>query len=75
MPSGETTYWIILGSPIKKTLNELSAICQENAASSEEVTATTQSVNEAIQGINKDMGMVKNISEDLAELMKYFKIK
>ena len=55
-------------------INDLSAISQENAASNEEVTATTQDVANAVLSINTGVSEVKKVSEELEELMGYFTV-
>ena len=55
------------------SIAELSAISEENAASNEEVTASVSNIAESISRISDDTRTVKNVSADLAELMKYFK--
>lgn len=58
---------------IVNSITELSAISQENAASNEEVNASVFEIAESIDKISEDTKMVKEVSEDLEELMKYFK--
>ena len=58
---------------IINNITELSAISEENAASNEEVTANVSSIAESIDRISEDTGMIKKVSADLEEQMKYFK--
>ena len=58
---------------IVNSITELSAISQENAASNEEVNASVFEIAESIDKISEDTKMVKEVSADLEELMKYFK--
>lgn len=58
---------------IVNSITELSAISQENAASNEEVNASAFEIAESIDKISEDTKMVKEVSADLEELMKYFK--
>ena len=62
-----------LKQTIINNITELSAISEENAASNEEVTANVSSVAESIDRISEDTGMIKKVSADLEEQMKYFK--
>ena len=62
-----------LKSGIVNNISELSAISEENAASNEEVTASVTEIAESIDKISEDTQMVKEVSADLEELMKYFK--
>lgn len=62
-----------LKSGIVNNISELSAISEENAASNEEVTASVTEIAESIDKISEDTQMVKGVSADLEELMKYFK--
>lgn len=62
-----------LKQTIINNITELSAISEENAASNEEVTANVSSIAESIDRISEDTGMIKKVSADLEEQMKYFK--
>ena len=62
-----------LKQTIINNVTELSAISEENAASNEEVTANASGITESIDKISEDTGMIKKVSADLEELMKYFK--
>ena len=62
-----------LKQTIINNITELSAISEENAASNEEVTANVSSIAESIDRISEDTGMIKKLSADLEEQMKYFK--
>lgn len=53
-------------------ITDLSAISEENAASNEEVSANVTSIAEAIDQMNTATGHVSAVSDELAELMKYF---
>ncbi len=53
-------------------ITDLSAISEENAASNEEVSANVTSIAEAIDQMNTATGHVSEVSDELAELMKYF---
>lgn len=53
-------------------ITDLSAISEENAASNEEVSANVTSIAEAINQMNTATGHVSEVSDELAELMKYF---
>lgn len=54
-------------------INDLSAISEENAASNQEVSANITNIAESIDEMNAATGHVNNISEELAQLMEYFK--
>lgn len=54
-------------------INDLSAISEENAASNQEVSANIANIAESIDEMNAATGHVNNISEELAQLMEYFK--
>lgn len=54
-------------------INDLSAISEENAASKQEVSANITNIAESIDEMNAATGHVNNISEELAQLMEYFK--
>ena len=54
-------------------INDLSAISEENAASNQEVSANITNIAESIDEMNAATGHVNNISEELAQLMDYFK--
>lgn len=54
-------------------INDLSAISEENAASNQEVSANITNIAESIDEMNAVTGHVNNISEELAQLMEYFK--
>lgn len=54
-------------------INDLSAISEENAASNQEVSANITNIAESINEMNAATGHVNNISEELAQLMEYFK--
>lgn len=54
-------------------INDLSAISEENAASNQEVSANVTNIAESIDEMNAATGHVNNISEELAQLMEYFK--
>lgn len=58
---------------IISSITELSAISEENAASNEEVNASVTNIAESIDQISEDTQLIKNVSADLEELMKYFK--
>lgn len=62
-----------LKQTIINNITELSAISEENAASNEEVTANVSNIAESIDRISEDTGMIKKVSADLEEQMKYFK--
>ncbi len=62
-----------LKQTIINNITELSAISEENAASNEEVAANVSSIAESIDRISEDTGMIKKVSADLEEQMKYFK--
>ena len=51
----------------------MSAISEENAASNQEVSANITNIAESIDEMNAATGHVNNISEELAQLMEYFK--
>ena len=53
-------------------ITDLSAISEENAASNEEVSANVTSIAEAIDQTNTATGHVSKVSDELAEMMKYF---
>ena len=53
-------------------ITDLSAISEENAASNEEVSANVTSIAEAIDQMNTATGHVSKVSDELAEMMKYF---
>lgn len=55
-------------------IDSLSAISEENAANNQEVTATTKTVADSIVTISADTDKVKNVADDLIELMKYFEV-
>ena len=54
-------------------INDLSAISEESAASNQEVSANITNIAESIDEMNAATGHVNNISEELAQLMEYFK--
>lgn len=54
-------------------INDLSAISEENAASNQEVSANITNIAESIDEMNAATSHVNNISEELAQLMEYFK--
>ena len=60
---------------IVSNVNDLSAISEENAASNEEVTASVVSIAESMKDITNGTSNIKAMSEELAELMKYFTIE
>lgn len=59
---------------IVSNVNDLSAISEENAASNEEVTASVISIAESMKDITNGTSNIKAMSEELTELMKYFKV-
>ncbi len=63
----------VLKQNIISSITELSAISEENAASNEEVNASVTNIAESIDQISEDTQLIKNVSADLEELMKYFK--
>lgn len=60
---------------IVSNVNDLSAISEENAASNEEVTTSVVSIAESMKDITNGTSNIKAMSEELAELMKYFTIE
>lgn len=59
---------------VMDVISNLSAISEENAASSEETTASMQELNATINMLAGEAGKLKQISEELNEDMKFFKI-
>lgn len=55
-----------------ENISDLSAISQENAASTEEVNANVSSIAEAVQDIANGTDEVKSVAIELSELMQYF---
>ncbi len=55
------------------TIESLSAISQENAAASEETTASTSLVNEDMKEISKISHSVTELAEELKQLISYFR--
>lgn len=55
-----------------ENISDLSAISQENAASTEEVNANVSSIAEAVQDIAYGTDEVKSVAIELSELMQYF---
>lgn len=58
---------------IISSIDDLSAISEENAASNQEVTANVTNITESIKDIAEGIGNIKSVSVELAGLMKYFK--
>lgn len=52
----------------------LSAISQENAASTQETTASMSELNETIRILAEAAGNLRKLSNDLDEEMKFFKL-
>ena len=58
---------------IISSVSDLSAISEENAASTEEVSASVTSIAEDLNVINKNSGETKSRSNELSEAVSYFK--
>lgn len=58
---------------IISNINDLSAISEENAASNQEVTANVNNIAESVRDIAEGIENIKAVSEELTNLMKYFK--
>ena len=59
---------------IVETIESLSAISEQNAASAEETTASMQELNATITKLADDAGTLKDLAGDLTEAMKYFEL-
>lgn len=59
---------------VMDVISNLSAISEENAASSQETTASMQELNATINMLANEAGKLKQISEELNENMKFFKM-
>lgn len=55
-------------------ITNLSAISEQNAASSQETTASMQELNATINVLAESAGSLKNLSQELNEDMKFFKV-
>ena len=58
---------------ILDNISDLSAISEENAASNEEVTASTAAIAESMSNVEAHASGVRDIATMMTELMKYFK--
>ncbi len=58
---------------ISGQITSLSALAQENAASSEETTASATLIHESVDGLNSLAERIQDISNELVEEMKFFK--
>lgn len=56
------------------TIENLSAISEENAASAEETTASMQELNATINKLAEEASLLKDLAKDLNEGMHYFKM-
>ncbi|HCJ07520.1 MAG: methyl-accepting chemotaxis protein [Lachnospiraceae bacterium] len=63
----------VLKQEVINSVTELSAISEENAASNEEVSASVSDITSSIDKISADTQMIKEVSADLEEQMRYFK--
>lgn len=61
-------------SSIVDTVQSLSAIAQENAASTEETSASMMEIGSVVHNINENAEELKNIAEVLEESIKKFKL-
>ena len=59
---------------INDVISNLSAISEENAAFAEETTASMEELNSTINVMSDTAKDLKNISEDIAEAMTFFKL-
>lgn len=59
---------------VMDVISNLSAISEENAAASQETTASMQELNATINMLANEAGKLKQISEELNENMKFFKM-
>lgn len=59
---------------IVSNINDLSAISEENAASTEETSASAISIAESVECITEEASKIKTMSEELTELIEYFTV-
>lgn len=59
---------------VVQSVSDLSAIAEENAASTEETSASVTLVNEHMQSIQASASMLENMANDLRENISKFKI-
>lgn len=59
---------------INDVISNLSAISEENAAFAEETTASMEELNSTINVMSDTAKDLKNISDDIAEAMTFFKL-
>ena len=59
---------------INDVISNLSAISEENASFAEETTASMEELNSTINVMSDTAKDLKNISEDIAEAMTFFKL-
>ncbi|MCR5013017.1 MAG: methyl-accepting chemotaxis protein, partial [Lachnospiraceae bacterium] len=55
-------------------ISDLSAISEENAASTEETNASMEELNATFSLINNDAAELRELADQLAEIISYFKI-
>lgn len=63
-----------LKESIISNVNDLSAISEENAASTEETSASAICIAESVENITEETSNIKLMSEELTELIKYFSV-
>ena len=55
-------------------VDSLAAIAEENAASTEETSASMLELNEIVEACHKDMGKLTSLAEQLVQNTKHFSI-
>lgn len=59
---------------VLNNISDLSAISEENAASSEQVSSSVAEVTNAIEGVKEEAGRMRDLATSLGEKMEYFKL-
>jgi len=62
-----------LKEAVLSNIQDLSAISEENAATSQEVSASVESIANAVEGTRDESSSMKELAEALAQQMSYFK--
>ena len=61
-------------SDVLNNISDLSAISEENAASSQMVNVSVESIVEAIKGTKDKSGEMREMSDELTKMVQYFKL-
>lgn len=71
----ETLELMKLKDSVLGAISDLSAISEENAASSQEVTATVDSIASAVESTKDESNTMRQLATDLADKMSFFKLE